>query len=106
MAVLSERCHDRLAMVALQLDHPILDGSARTAGRAQLLAQQGHRNRIERQPPDQGHALAAPAPGLARHAHHAVACGRGPGLADALRECPPAFGTHASGIGRVHKAAF
>jgi hypothetical protein len=108
VAVRFKRLDDQFAMVALHFNYPILDCPAATAGRAQLLAEQGQRNSIERQPLDEGHALSAPSLGLARHTHHAIACGRGlgPGLAGALRKRKPAFGTHAPDIGGIHKRAF
>lgn len=107
MAALLERLDDPLAVVALHFDHPILDCAARTAGRAQLLAQQGEGERIEREPGDERYALAAATLRLARYAHHAVACRcqSGAGLANAFRDRLPAFGAHPSAIGGIDKAA-
>jgi len=41
MAEFVERGQDAVAMVALHLDDAVLDGAARAAGGAQLLAQRG-----------------------------------------------------------------
>jgi len=65
MTLLSKRFHDQFAMVPLDLNHTILDRPARTAGRAQLLAQHSQGKGIERQTFDNGHALTAPPFGLA-----------------------------------------
>lgn len=104
VAMFFKRFNDPLAMVALYFDDTVLDGAARAASGTQLLTQQAQRQCIQCQPLDQSHALAATALAFARHAYHAIACDPGRLLAEALRECLPAFRAHASPVGGVDKA--
>jgi hypothetical protein len=61
MALRFQRFHDEVAMIALHFDDTILDRAAGSASRAQLLAKQGQGNKIECQPLNECHNLAAAA---------------------------------------------
>ncbi|KAG1247483.1 hypothetical protein G6F65_020143 [Rhizopus arrhizus] len=97
---------DAVAVVALDFDHTVLDRSARAASGAQLLAQHAQRDRVQRHPPDYGHALAATARGFAGYAGHAGARGYGRGgFALALRQRVSAIGAHAAAFSGIDQAA-
>lgn len=106
MTGLFERFDNTVTVVALHLDHAILDRSARTAGGAQLFAERREGNGVERQSSHDRHALSASAFGLAKYPRDAVPrclC-LGNRLAYTLRDRAPALGTHPSAICGVDEA--
>jgi hypothetical protein len=106
MTGLFELFDNTVTMVALHFNHAILDRSTRAAGRAQLFAQRGQGNGVERQPSHDRYALPAPTFGLASYPRDAVAyrlCPRNR-LAYTFRERASAFGTHPSTVCGVNEA--
>jgi hypothetical protein len=94
-------------MVALQLEHAVLDRSACAASRLQSLPQRSQRRIVESQAPHHSHGLAAAARRLATNANDAVALARrfrNRG-ADACRERLAAGRAHPPAVGRIDKTA-
>ncbi len=100
MTGLFELFDNTVTVIALYFNHAIFDRSTRTAGGAQLFAQRGKGNGVERQSSHDRHALPAPAFGLANDPRDAVPWWLCPGnrLAYTLRDRVAALGTHASAV--------
>src|SRR5690606_10045093 len=105
-ALFLEKCHDRDDVVALHLDHAILDGATATASGLELLAQLAECRLVQWHALDKGHTLAFAPLGLARYPHDAVRWGQVHLLAaHALRHRLAAFRAGATQLGGVNQPA-
>ncbi len=95
--------HHALDVIALDLDHPILDRAARAASGLELLAQHDERAGVQQHAFDHGHRLATATLGFARHAHRAIALRHGLLTAGALGHRLPAARAHAAQLGGIHQ---